>query len=133
MANYAIITDLNRCTGCLACTVACKAHQRRGRRATSGSRRCASARTPIEGGSGALPRRGDVLPPHAVPALREPRVREGVPHRGVSHVAEDGTVQIDKVEVHRLPVLRHGLPLWRALPERGRARRGEVHPVRAAH
>ncbi len=25
MANYAIITDLNRCTGCLACTVACKA------------------------------------------------------------------------------------------------------------
>ena len=25
MANYSIITDLNRCTGCLACTVACKA------------------------------------------------------------------------------------------------------------
>ena len=22
MSNYAIITDLNRCTGCLACTVA---------------------------------------------------------------------------------------------------------------
>ena len=28
MANYAIITDLNRCTGCLACTVACKAENR---------------------------------------------------------------------------------------------------------
>lgn len=25
MSKYAIITDLNRCTGCLACTVACKA------------------------------------------------------------------------------------------------------------
>ena len=25
MATYSIITDLNRCTGCLACTVACKA------------------------------------------------------------------------------------------------------------
>ena len=32
-----------------------------------------------------------------------------------------------QVEVHRLPVLRHGLPLRRALPERGGARRGEVH------
>ena len=25
MAQYAIVTDLNRCTGCLACAVACKA------------------------------------------------------------------------------------------------------------
>jgi Fe-S-cluster-containing dehydrogenase component len=25
MSQYAVITDLNRCTGCLACTVACKA------------------------------------------------------------------------------------------------------------
>ena len=25
MTQYSIITDLNRCVGCLACTVACKA------------------------------------------------------------------------------------------------------------
>ena len=64
--------------------------------ATSGTRPCAWARTPIEGGSGTVPGRGDVLPARAVPALREPRVREGVPHRGVAHAADDGTIQIDK-------------------------------------
>ena len=36
-----------------------------------------------------------LLPARAVPALRRPRVREGVPD-GRSHKLEDGTVQVDK-------------------------------------
>ena len=54
MANYAIVTDLNRCTGCLACTVACKAING----VDVGSFWIKTLRVgphPIEGGSGTFP------------------------------------------------------------------------------
>ena len=54
MANYAIITDLNRCTGCLACTVACKAING----VDVGNFWIKTLRVgphPIEGGSGTFP------------------------------------------------------------------------------
>ena len=72
MTQYSIITDLNRCVGCLACTVACKAANGVG----VGSFWIKTLRVgpnPIEGGSGDWP---DV----EMPALRGSRVREGVPH-----------------------------------------------------
>ena len=61
MSNYAIITDLNRCTGCLACTVACKA---------------------INGVD--------------VGNFWIKTLRVGPHPTEASHVAEDGTIQIDK-------------------------------------
>ena len=54
MSNYAIITDLNRCTGCLACTVACKAING----VDVGNFWIKTLRVgphPIEGGSGTFP------------------------------------------------------------------------------
>ena len=93
MTQYAIATDLNRCVGCLSCMVACKAVNN----------------VPIGSYWNKVLRIGPSLKkvlrrrmtlrmyylPVTVPALRRPRVREGVPH-GASHKLEDGTVQIDK-------------------------------------
>ena len=82
MANYAIVTDLNRCTGCLACTVACKAINGR-RRGVVLDQDAARRTTSHRGRLGHVPGRRDVLPSRPVPALREPRMREGVPHGSV--------------------------------------------------
>ena len=127
MANYAIITDLNRCTGCLACTVACKAING----VDVGSFWIKTLRVgphPIEGGSGTFPDVEMYFLPVQCQHCGEPRMREGVPHGSVPHPRRRHGAN-RQVEVHRLPVLRDGVPVRRALPQSGRARRGEMHAI----
>ena len=73
MTQYAIATDLNRCVGCLSCMVACKAVNN----------------VPIGSYWNKVLRIGPSLKEGATsshdvemyyPALRRPRVRQGVPH-----------------------------------------------------
>ena len=94
MTQYAIITDLNRCVGCLACTVACKAVNN----VPVGAFWIKTLRVgpnPIEGGSGDWP---DVemyfLPIQCQHCADHECVK--VCPTGASHKAADGTVQIDK-------------------------------------
>ena len=94
MANYAIITDLNRCTGCLACTVACKAING----VDVGSFWIKTLRVgpnPIEGGSGDWPDVEMYFLPIQCQHCADPECVKVCP-TGASHKAADGTVQIDK-------------------------------------
>ena len=94
MANYAIITDLNRCTGCLACTVACKAING----VDVGNFWIKTLRIgphPIEGGSGDYPDVEMYFLPVQCQHCKNPECVRVCP-TGASHIREDGTVQIDK-------------------------------------
>ena len=94
MANYAIITDLNRCTGCLACTVACKAING----VDVGNFWIKTLRigpTPKEGGSGDWPDVEMYFLPIQCQHCEDPECVKVCPTQA-SHVTEDGTVQIDK-------------------------------------
>ena len=81
MTQYAIATDLNRCVGCLSCMVACKAVNN----VPIGSywNKVLRIGPSLKEGATSSHDVGDVqlLPARAVPALRRPRVRQGVPHR----------------------------------------------------
>ena len=93
MARYAIVTDLNRCVGCLACMVACKAVNN----------------VPIGSYWNKVLRIGPSLKPGATSAhdvemyylpvqcqhCENPECVKVCPTQA-SHVTEDGTVQIDK-------------------------------------
>ena len=94
MTQYSIITDLNRCVGCLACTVACKAANGVG----VGSFWIKTLRvgpTPIEGGSGDWPDVEMYFLPIQCQHCADPECVKVCP-TGASHKAADGTVQIDK-------------------------------------
>ena len=94
MTQYAIITDLNRCVGCLACTVACKAVNN----VPVGAFWIKTLRVgpnPIEGGSGDWPDVEMYFLPIQCQHCADPECVKVCP-TGASHKAVDGTVQIDK-------------------------------------
>jgi Fe-S-cluster-containing dehydrogenase component len=93
MANYSIITDLNRCVGCLSCTVACKAMNG----VNVGSFWLKTLRIGphlSEGGSGAFPDVEMYFLPMQCQHCKHPQCVEVCPTEA-SHIAADGTVQID--------------------------------------
>ena len=93
MTQYAIITDLNRCVGCLACTVACKAVNN----VPVGAFWIKTLRVgpnPIEGGSGDWPDVEMYFLPIQCQHCADPECVKVCP-TGASHKAADGTVQID--------------------------------------
>ncbi len=84
------------------------------------------------GACGGVSRHDPLRSAHHVPAVRERPLRVGLPHR--CQLSRRGRRRAGgQGEVHRLQVLHDGLPLRRALVERGREVRREVHPVRAPH
>ena len=96
MANYAIITDLNRCVGCLACTVACKAING----VPIGNFWIKTLRIgphPTEGGSGHFPDVEMYFLPVQCQHCENPECVKVCP-TGASYVREDGTIQVDKAK-----------------------------------
>ena len=90
----AIITDLNRCVGCLACSVACKAVNN----VPIGSYWNKVVRVgpnPIPGGSGQYPDVYMYFLPISCQHCENPECVKVCPTEA-SHIRDDGTVQIDK-------------------------------------
>ena len=93
MATYAIVTDLNRCTGCLACTVACKAING----VNVGNFWIKTLRigpNPIEEGDD-YPDVEMYFLPVQCQHCYNPECCEVCPTEA-SHIEDDGTVQVDK-------------------------------------
>ena len=94
MATYSIITDLNRCVGCLSCTVACKAING----VSVGNFWIKTLRIGphlTEDGSGAFPDVEMYFLPIQCQHCYNPECVEVCPTEA-SHIEDDGTVQIDK-------------------------------------
>ena len=129
MANYSIVTDIDRCVGCHACTVACKAINDVpvGR---FWNRVLRVGPTPKVGGSGQYPDVEMYFLNVSCQHCADPECIKVCP-TGASFKAEDGTVQVDHEACIGCEACLDALPLRRALHERGRRLRGEVHPLRA--
>lgn len=94
MAQTAIITDVNRCVGCLACSVACKAANN----VPIGNYWNKVVRVgpnPIKGGSGQFPDVYMYFMPIGCQHCADPECVKVCPTEA-SHIAEDGSVQVDK-------------------------------------
>ena len=94
MTRYSIVTDVNRCVGCLACSVACKA--------VNGvpvgafwNKTLRIGPNPKEGGSGQWPDVDLYFLTVSCQHCENPECVHVCP-TGASHKLEDGTVQIDK-------------------------------------
>ena len=94
MTQYAIVTDLNQCVGCLACSVACKVVNN----VPVGNfwnKVLRVGPNPKEGGSGQFPDVEMYFLPMQCQHCENPECVKVCP-TGASHKLEDGTVQIDK-------------------------------------
>jgi Fe-S-cluster-containing dehydrogenase component len=94
MTHYAIATDLNRCVGCLGCSVACKALNN----VPIGNfwnKVLRIGPNPIEGGSGHFPDVEMYFLTVQCQHCQEPSCVHVCP-TSASHIAADGTVQIDQ-------------------------------------
>ena len=131
MTQYAIVTDLNRCVGCLACSTACKAVNG----VPIGSFWCKTLRigpnAPIEGVNKADgPTSTCTSSPCSASTAPTPSAWRCAPP-SASHKLADGTVQVDKSKCIGCQFCAMACPYGvRYLNEEER-RGGEVHPVRA--
>lgn len=94
MTQYAIVTDLNRCVGCLACSTACKTVNNV-RPADFWIKTLRVGPTPTPGGSGQWPDVEMYFLPVTCQHCAQPSCVDVCP-TGASMKIEDGTVQIDE-------------------------------------
>lgn len=94
MSHYAIVTDLNRCVGCLACNVACKA-MNGVQPGSFWSKTLRVGPNPKQGGSGQFPDVEMYFLTMQCQRCANPECVSICP-TGASSIAEDGTVQIDR-------------------------------------
>ena len=140
MTQLALVIDLNVCVGCHACVTSCKEWN------TSGSAGPLADLEPVRQGSDRhllqsradlrgrrVPEHADRALPEVVPALRGSAVRAGVPDRRELQ-ARRGRHRARRLrQVHRLQVLRVGVPVRRARARRRAQGDDEVHAVRRPH
>ena len=128
VTQLALVIDLNVCVGCHACVTTCKQWNTRARRARwptrtlrrGSDRHVLQPRADLRGRR--VSRHADGALPEVVPALRGPAVRAGVPDRRELQ-ARGGRHRARRLrQVHRLQVLRMGVPVRRARARRRRAR-----------
>jgi DMSO reductase iron-sulfur subunit len=96
MTQYAIVTDLNRCVGCLACMVACKVVNN----VPIGNfwnKVLRIGPVPTKGGSGQFPDVEHYYLPVGCQHCEDPECVKVCPTQA-SHKLEDGTVQVDKAK-----------------------------------